>query len=61
MASTCDCGNELSESIEYGGISWLAENLLAFQENLCPMELVSDLVTLRFTKLRKYEIKVFFI
>jgi len=31
--------NEPLGSIKFGGISWLAEQLLAFQEGLCAVEL----------------------
>jgi hypothetical protein len=41
VASSCECGNEPSGSITCGGISGLAEDLLASQEGLCSMELVS--------------------
>ena len=39
MAGCCDCDIEHLGSIS-AGISWLAENWLAFQEGLCCMELL---------------------
>jgi len=48
VAGTCECGNEPSNSMKCGGISWLDENRLASQEGLCPMvELVEEVRTLR--------------
>jgi hypothetical protein len=41
VTGTCECGNEPLGSIKCGGISWLAEDLSAFQEGLCSMELAS--------------------
>jgi hypothetical protein len=40
VVGCCECGNKPSGSIKWG-ISSLAENLLAYQEGLCSMELVS--------------------
>jgi hypothetical protein len=40
VAGSCECGNEPSGFIKRG-ISLLAEDLLASQEGLCSMELVS--------------------
>jgi len=43
MAGTCECGNESSGSIKWGGgLSCLAEKRLASQQGLCCMELVSN-------------------
>jgi hypothetical protein len=39
VAGGCECGNELSGSLN-AGISRLAQDLLAFQEELCSMELL---------------------
>jgi len=38
IAGCCECGNEPNKM---QGISWLAKKLLASQEGLCSMELVS--------------------
>ena len=43
MVGSCECGNELLDSIKCGGrggISCLTEVLLAYQEGLCSMQLV---------------------
>ena len=41
MADACECGNELSGSVKWRGISRLAANQLASQEGLCTMDYVS--------------------
>ena len=45
MAGAGECGRVPSGSIKCGGISWLAEELLAPQEGLCCVNLVSWLVS----------------
>jgi hypothetical protein len=45
MAGSCEHGNEVSGSIEGGGMYWLAEWLSASQEWFCSMELVTVCVT----------------
>jgi hypothetical protein len=41
VAGFCEHSNEPSGSVKGGGISRLSERLLASQEGLCSMELVS--------------------
>jgi hypothetical protein len=38
VAGSFECGNEPSGSIKWGGIYWVDEDLLAFQEGFCSME-----------------------
>ena len=38
LADTCQCGNGTSVFVKSGGIYLTAENLLASEEGLCPME-----------------------
>ena len=38
MAGTCECGNELSDSIKRGEFLDQLQNQLASQEGLCSME-----------------------
>jgi hypothetical protein len=40
LGGCCECGNEPSNS-KMQGISWVAENVLASQEGLCSIQLVS--------------------
>jgi hypothetical protein len=47
-AGSCECGNELSGSIKFGEISWLAKNLLDSQEGLSSIELLSQNCTTKF-------------
>jgi hypothetical protein len=42
MASSYERGNEPSYSVKRWGISLLAERLLASQEGLCSMELITS-------------------
>jgi hypothetical protein len=44
VAGLCDHGNDPLGSTKCGGISWRAEWLLASEERLCYMKLVSNLV-----------------
>jgi hypothetical protein len=44
VAGSCACGNEPSGSIKCGEFLDLAEDLLGFQDGLCSMEPVSQLV-----------------
>ena len=41
MAGCCECGNEPSGSVKCGKFLELVEALLASQEGLCSVELVS--------------------
>jgi hypothetical protein len=41
VAGSCECGNEPSGFYKTRGISWLADDLLASEEGLCSLELVS--------------------
>jgi hypothetical protein len=40
MASTCECGDELSGYIKCGEFSWLVEERLYSEERICSKELV---------------------
>jgi hypothetical protein len=41
VVGCCECGNETPVFIKCQEISWLADDLLASQEGLCFVELVS--------------------
>jgi hypothetical protein len=45
VAGSCECSNEPPGSIKCGGFPTLNEKLLASQEGLCSMDLVSYLVS----------------
>jgi hypothetical protein len=51
VAGCCDCGDEPSGFIKCRGVLSIAEDLLASEEELCPLELVSyddcDFVSVR--------------
>jgi hypothetical protein len=40
MASSCEYGNEPTDSVKWGGISWQAQEVLAPQEGLCSVAVV---------------------
>jgi hypothetical protein len=45
IGRSCEHGNELSDSVKGGGISWPAKWLSHSEGGLCPMELVVVTVT----------------
>ena len=45
MAVCCECGNEHSGFMKCGEFFSVAKDLLASQEGLCSMELVSYMIT----------------
>jgi hypothetical protein len=45
VARSCERGNEPLDSIKCGKVFWQAEDLLAYQEGLCSMEVIRKLVS----------------